>query len=106
MYRQPLIYISAYVTIFVSWWFSFVDGFSFHHPCLPARLIYHPSVSSSVRQICLNLALESFESINDDDEEEEDEQNPLAKGVDSVRWLPSVKEKQTLDKEDHERNVS
>lgn len=48
------------------------------------------------------MALEKdAESSNDEDEEEED---PLSKGIDSVSWLPSVKEKQP--KEENESKVS
>jgi hypothetical protein len=43
------------------------------------------------------MALEKdADSSNDDDEEEED---PLSMGIDSVSWLPSVKEKQPKDEE-------
>ncbi len=48
------------------------------------------------------MALEKdADSSNDEDEEEED---PLSKGIDSVSWLPSVKEKQL--KEETESKVS
>jgi hypothetical protein len=67
----------------------------------PSHVLVSPSsFSTSYRGItsaCLRMALEKdADSSNDDDEEEED---PLSKGIDSVSWLPSVKEKQPKEKD-------
>lgn len=101
MYRHLLIRVTTYFWVIFSWWFLLVAAFSFQRRSFSVRLIHRPSILSFNRQSVFHLALESFESSSVDDEEE-DEENPLAIGIDSVSWLPNVKE---IEKQDHERNT-
>ena len=62
---------------------------------------------SFIREDCvtvLNLgAGNDAQSSNSDDEEEEED--PLALGIDAVRWLPSVKEKQVKESSNSNNEV-
>jgi hypothetical protein len=104
MYRHLLIRTAANFWVTFSWCFILVAAFSFQRRSFTVRLIHRPSVLSFNRRIVFHLASESFE-LSNEEEEEEDEENPLAMGVDSVSWLPNVKEKPALENQDHESNT-
>jgi hypothetical protein len=97
--------ISLFVWIVFPNWFCLVDSFSFLHTSHLVRPINSPSGLSPTRQVFLHLAVENDDSSNDE-EDDEDEENPLSKGMDAIRWLPSVREKQTVEREEQEINVS
>jgi hypothetical protein len=109
-YFSLRVYILSWLNLFVSDTLSFRPLFicepraqsSVRRSCRPSPSFLFPLPSShsghvSGSSVCLQLALENdADSVNDDEEEEED---PLAKGIDSVSWLPSVKDKHSKEKE-------